>query len=74
LAAAADVIVLSHPRDDEHWAALPAAHHEVHRGVPVCLQLVDAEAAVPDATLVPRDDDAAAAFVAHLARGEDPSP
>ena len=38
LAADADVIVVSHPPDDERWQALLAAHAEVHPGVPVCLE------------------------------------
>lgn len=38
LAAAADAIVVSHPRADEEWAAVADAHPARHPGVPVCVE------------------------------------
>lgn len=38
LAAGADVIVVSPPRDEARWRDLLAAHADVHPGVPVCLE------------------------------------
>jgi acyl carrier protein len=38
LAAEADVIVVSHPPDDDRWRELLHAHANVHPGVPVCLE------------------------------------
>jgi acyl carrier protein len=38
LAAEADVIVVSHPPDDDHWRKLLRAHANAHPGVPVCLE------------------------------------
>lgn len=50
LAAAADVIVISHPPDDEQWAALPEAHEHLHEGVPVCLEVTgETASALPSA-------------------------
>ena len=43
LAAAADVIVISHAPDDERWQALPQAHERLHEGVPVCLEVAGEE-------------------------------
>jgi hypothetical protein len=38
LAADADVIVVSHPADDDRWRELLRAHADVDPGVPVCLE------------------------------------
>ncbi|MBN2624747.1 MAG: hypothetical protein JXA83_15320 [Acidimicrobiales bacterium] len=34
----ADAVVMSRPRDEEPWRALADAHHDVHPGVPVCVE------------------------------------
>jgi hypothetical protein len=44
LAAEADVIVVSHPRDEGRWPDLLRAHAELHPGVPICIEQRDGSA------------------------------
>lgn len=39
LATGADVIVLSHPRDEDGWPTVRASHEHLHPGVPVLVEL-----------------------------------
>ncbi len=69
LAAEADAIVLSHPRpDDEQWLGLPAAHDQLHLGVPVCVEPT-AGTETSDLPILPRGTESeVVAFVQRLAR------
>ena len=73
LAAGADAIVVSPRPDDERWDALPEAHERLHRGVPVCLEVLaestNVASGVGERRRVPAGDEAAVAFVEALARG-----
>lgn len=53
LVTGADVVVVAHPPDDEAWQALRTAHHEVHAGVPVCVELRAGTEVVPGEVEVP---------------------
>lgn len=72
LAAGADAVVISHPRHDARWAALPDAHRAVHPGVPVCMEVAPADGAPPGEQAVPQGGPAeVVAFVERLAaRGD----
>jgi hypothetical protein len=69
LASAADVIIVNHPIDDDHWRDLMAGHADVHPGVPVCIEPSHAAvdgADVPGCTVVGEAD--VVSFVRRLAR------
>jgi hypothetical protein len=73
LAAGADAIVVSHPRDDDRWAALPLAHAELHPGIPVCVQLRGTDPPPPGLPNLPAGSDTdVVAFVERLARTAGP--
>ena len=71
LAADADVIVVSHPPDDERWTELLSAHANLHPGVPVCLEPshLSAEGVEPSVTVCPvTNEEAVVSFVGRLAK------
>lgn len=65
LAAAADVIVVSHPPDDEAWTTLREAHQRLHREVPVHVEpgRRPAPPAAGERTIPSGDDEGVATFV-----------
>jgi hypothetical protein len=74
LAADADAIVVANRPDHPDWHALLAAHHDLHPGVPVCVELAGDAAAPDNLPQVPAGADAATvvAFVQRFARSEQP--
>jgi acyl carrier protein len=71
LAAEADVIVVSHPPDDDRWRELVRAHASVHPGVPVCLEPSHppADDKVPVITCPVTKEADVVSFVTRLAEG-----
>lgn len=65
LAAAADVIVVCHPPNDEDWTTLREAHQRVHSQVPVCVEpgRQPAPPVTGERTIPSGEDHAVAGFV-----------